>query len=141
MWRRCNVDGSAMSPFCIYIVSCAESVWSRAKCCVCIRNGEGMNIAQETFNVVDYQELEELIREEFKQPDFNIVLSEGWRNDSSYEIIVTPGYFPPNAEEVAKFRAKAIDRDENLFILDDLMADMAQRGVIPEGVYLIRVMW
>lgn len=100
-----------------------------------------MNIAQETFNVVDYQELEALIREEFKQPDFNIVMSEGWRNDNSYEIIVTPGYFPPDEGEVAKFRNEPMDHDDDLFILDDLMADMAQRGVIPEGVYLIRVMW
>lgn len=100
-----------------------------------------MNIAQETFNVVDYIELEALIREEYKQTGFDIVLSEGWRNDSSYEIIVTPSYFPPDEETVTKFIAKAVDRDENAFVLDDLMADMAQRGVIPEGVYLVRVMW
>lgn len=100
-----------------------------------------IEVKQETMYVMDYKELERLIQAEYSQPDFDIVLSEGWRNDTSYETYVHLGdpMFDPDAVEA--FKTTPNDRNENEFVLNDLMLDMAQRGVIPEGDYLIRVMW
>lgn len=92
---------------------------------------------KKTIFEVDYKDLERLIKEEFGH-DFSIPADEEVGNDTSISKNI-------QKEELAKY-----DKDrltEFLHIgrygpcLQVLMTDMANRDVIEEGDYVIRVSW
>lgn len=93
-----------------------------------------------TFYVLDMGTFEEIIRKEYKQPDFNLL-------DDYYGSIDNGSskfFYNIKKEKLAKFEKDDIEKfikncQQNMTV--GLLKDMCNKGKIPEGDYLIEVCW
>lgn len=99
-----------------------------------------MKIETKTYFVVDYNDLDEAISKEydFKQDEhgfaFESIAAEEWNNYSNYIINVDGENDKWNQEKVDK-------REDTSGSVRAYLNDMAKKGLIPKGQYLIRVSW
>lgn len=97
-----------------------------------------MKTELKTYIVVNYEDLDEAITEEygFKQDKygFECTAAEEWNNDSNYVINVDG--------ENDKWDQAKVDKKESSFgSVRAYLNDMAKRGLIAKGEYLIKVSW
>jgi hypothetical protein len=94
---------------------------------------------QETYNVLDWKDACRLIQECFKVSGYDISDVEEWHNDSSevYPVDLRD-YDDDMRKEVARF---VNDPETGNCGLHPLLLELAARGEIPEGNYLIEVCW
>jgi len=103
-----------------------------------------MKTEKKTVHVVEYQELEEWIRQvyEFEDPKhmFSVVAMEEWNNDSEH-------LFPLRKEPLDKWQQKELDdwKSEPLgyhsYKLHTILQDMTNNGRLEEGNLLVSVYW
>jgi len=93
-----------------------------------------------TYIVVDSNDLDRAITEEYGfkigryGSGFESIAAEEWNNDSNYAIDVDG--------ENNEYDQKKVDRKEmSAGSVRDYLNDMAKRGIIQKGNYLIEVFW
>ncbi len=89
-------------------------------------------IEQKTYNVVSYNELNEIVEEEFG-PGWDFISSNECNNDSSYVID------PENGND-DEWTREAIANFPQCGVYD-ILTTLVSRKRIPDGVYLIEVCW
>ena len=98
---------------------------------------------QETYYILDSKELDQLIQQHFKKPDFNCVVAYEWFNDSEHTGIVLVSNLE-NDELAQKDLQKFIqnpDTPDYPVHWSFLLAELVRRNEVPEGNYLIEVCW
>jgi len=85
---------------------------------------------------VDYTDLEEFINEVYDVDDYSIPASEEVGNDTTLSQEVEKEKPLNNEDKVTKFTG---GNGNAQWILDDLMTDMCNRGLIEEGYYNINI--
>jgi hypothetical protein len=83
----------------------------------------------------DYGAVEKIIQEEYDNPNWQIAVEEECGNDVTLEFNVKKG---ENTDDWEQSVLKEKDWAYNTRIF---LNDLADRYVIPEGLYLIRVSW
>ncbi len=97
-----------------------------------------LNYNTETRNVVDYHELERKIQDHYGVKEFSIPCDQETGNDCSLDFSISKGELDDYAtKELEKF--KETGRHHNL--LSELLTDMANNDIIPEGDWLIYICW
>lgn len=92
-------------------------------------------IVQKTFNVLDYNYLEELIKEHIN-PEFNSIIAEfEWNNGSCYKA--TGIKIDHTSRDYNSMKATTA----TYLNLYSALSYLANIKVIPEGDYLIEVSW
>lgn len=92
------------------------------------------------FHVLEYQEFDNLVNEHLKPAlYYEVVPDQEWSNDESHTFSVTEEeYTESDREEVQEFIAnKGLSFTSPALLLSEL----ATRGVIPWGEYIIEVCW
>lgn len=94
----------------------------------------------ETFHVLDYQEFDKLVNEHLKPALFyEVVPDQEWSNGEDHSFSISEEeYTESDSEEVQDF----IENIGLSFVSPALLlSELAERGVIPWGNYLIEVSW
>ena len=95
-------------------------------------------MVKKEFLVMDYNELDDLICKTYGVNDFESIASEEWNNYSRYEFgikkSVLTGYDLKTIENVRAGKNPS-------YAVRDLLTDMCNNDIIPEGDYLIVVSW
>jgi len=96
-----------------------------------------LNHTKEVMISVDYDDLEDLIREVYGKP-FQIVADQEWDNDSHYSFAVKKEKLEAgDLDELKSFK----EDGKYMNITNILLTDMCNNGIIDEGEYLIAVCW
>lgn len=95
-----------------------------------------MIIQQKEFLVVAYSEVEKTVKEEYGI-DFSVAEDMQAYNGSNIAITVTGKLDKWKKEDIEKVKKG----HQGTYIIYALMDDMASRGIIPKGEYLIEVSW
>ena len=97
---------------------------------------------QELYYILGYRELDELIQRHFNKPDFECIAAYEWSNDSDHTGTVRIAEIEHGfeREEIASFINSPFVPDYPLH-WSFLLAELARRGEVPEGNYLIEVCW
>ena len=97
---------------------------------------------QHTYWQMDYDEFNALIREHFHKPDYDVVAEEEWANDSEHTMpIRLDMYSNYDRADVQFFMENAPPWKGWHCSWGNLLTELAERKVIPEGDYLIAVCW
>lgn len=92
--------------------------------------------------VVDYWDLEELIKEVYNQEDYEFTADMECGNDTKKSFKVKKGEFEGSlGEYYRKDIQKFIDKGEYSYLAGKLLNDLADKDIIQEGDYLINVSW
>jgi hypothetical protein len=98
---------------------------------------------QEPCYTLIYSELDDLIQKHFNKPDFNCVADYEWSNDSQHTGTATIKDVEEGGidhDEVQEFiNAPGVPRFPCHWSI--LLAELARRGEVPEGNYIIEVCW
>lgn len=92
-----------------------------------------MKLEERTVFVVDYNELDRAISEEFKIK-YECVAYEEWGNYQSHEFSV-------KAEPMNKYDLRDLQKNDLHWKTSTLLNEMCHRGKIKPGHYLIKVFW
>ena len=93
---------------------------------------------QATYTEVDYYDLERLIQEVYKQPDYNVVAEEEWSNDTSHTLTIERAALTEfETRDIEEFVASG----DGQYKLGSILADLCLHGHIEPGDYLINVCW
>lgn len=96
-------------------------------------------IEQETYYILDYDELETIIQDEYDISSFDIPSIEEKGNDA-YMI-----FWVEKFEELDEWNAKDVEKIRNgegvMYSTNTIVRDMANRGIIPFGKYLVSISW
>lgn len=84
---------------------------------------------------VSHRDLETFIQKEYGRADYDFVSDTECSNDSNHDFTVDGKVDDP--ERVAAFR----EQDHIGYLTGDLLNDMASRGLIEKGTYLVKVCW
>ena len=91
-----------------------------------------------THIVVDAFDLEQLIRETYGQPEYDIISDMQCYNDSEYEYVGKKNsinnFDVTNIEEFKR-------TGKGNFLFNTLFQDMINTNVLDEGQYLIKISW
>lgn len=93
---------------------------------------------QETYWVLEYDELDKLIKKHFGH-QYSCVTSEEWSNDSAWTWMFK--IEPLNEweqKDLDEFQASGRIRNWQTYVL---MQDMVNTGALPEGNYLVEACW
>lgn len=94
----------------------------------------------ETYHVLPYHEFDDLVNTHLKpKMTYEVVPDQEWNNDESHTFdIAEDEYTASDREEVQEF----ITEENWAFVSPAaLLSELASRGVIPWGHYLIEVCW
>jgi hypothetical protein len=92
-----------------------------------------LKFEKQTYIVVDYSDLEKLIRKTYNRPHYDILGEEEWGNDSAHSFnIKKTNHSKWGVDSIKNWDSPA---------LWALMEDMANRDIIEEGNYLVEVCW
>jgi hypothetical protein len=92
-------------------------------------------IEQATFNVVSYENLQEIIREVFGQT-IQLVAAQNWNNDSQYVVYSFDDDDAYAAADIARFVENGTWPG-----IAVVLEELIRRNYIPPGDYLITVCW
>jgi hypothetical protein len=96
-------------------------------------------LTQISVYLLPYNYLDAIIREEYGRPDYNVVEAEEWSNDTEHYGHVSPDDLDElDRDDLAHFRAGA---PGCVVSWATLLSDLAERDIVPDGWYLITVMW
>jgi hypothetical protein len=95
-------------------------------------------IKEETLKIVDYWDLEEIIKEYYGK-EYETVPGEEWSNDSNYKFTIEKGEKIWKADQERLDTFKETGKGE--ILLRTLLTDMCNNDAIPPGTYLVRVSW
>jgi|SRR6266487_1292055 len=102
-----------------------------------------MQLKSDPYYTLSYSELDALIQQHFNKPDFNCVADYEWSNDSQHTGTAT----------IKDVLVGSIDYDEVQEFINApkvpqfpchwsiLLAELARRGEVPEGNYIVEVCW
>jgi len=95
-----------------------------------------MNITTKTVHEVSYSDLEELIKQTYGQ-EFSVPADQEIGNDSSinYDNMTKGNDY--DREAVMDFAATG----QHEYILAEILQDLVEQDLIPEGNYLISICW
>jgi hypothetical protein len=97
-----------------------------------------LRVKKVTHFEVGYSDLEALIKHEYGH-NYSVIADLEASNDSKEEVQALKGENnDDDQEEIANYRATGSQGDVSIWTL---MNDMADRGVIEEGDYLIDICW
>lgn len=98
-------------------------------------------IKSKTYNVIDYRDLDELIRKELKleKMDDTVVASDEMNNDSTHEFNNIDGNL--DEYETGSIRYAIRNKCVGVFNTRNWLNWLAKVGKIPHGDYLVRVSW
>lgn len=92
----------------------------------------------QTYRELGYSEFDQLIHEQFEKPDYEVVAEEEWNNDSDHAVSVQlDSYTDYDKRDVQKW----LEGDDRAPSWGTLLCELARRGVVPEGNYLLTVTW
>lgn len=100
----------------------------------------GLEMRQETVNVVDSYDLDKFIQKVYSLPEYEFVACEEVNNDSYHRFNVKARSIETEEYDNRKLR----QFQEGVFqhhLTYALLEDLAHRGWIPEGTYIISVSW
>lgn len=94
----------------------------------------------ETFHVLEYHEFDKLVNEHLKPPqEYEVVPDQEWNNDESHTFSISPDdYSDDDQKELQEFLRGEVEQWMSPAVL---LGELAARGVIPWGEYLIEVCW
>ena len=101
---------------------------------------------QETYNVMEYDELQDLIGEFLGKPEYDTLIRDmadwNWGNDSLQKLWIEPkekrskdGHNDNLSDTIAA------GRPEDIWGIMAIMEEVADQGKIPYGTYLIEICW
>ena len=94
---------------------------------------------QTTYYVLDDRAFDELVNTHLNPPRaYACVADEEWNNDECHAYEITPGDY--GRDEQADMR-KFCKSQQNYAGAAQILSELARRGVIPWGNYLIKVSW
>lgn len=97
-----------------------------------------LRVKKVTYFEVSYSDLETLIQEEYGH-NYSVVANLEAHNDSKEETQALIGELDDNDKKnIERYKQTGSEQGISVFIL---MCDMAERGVIEEGDYLIDICW
>lgn len=91
---------------------------------------------QKTFFVVDFSEIERLVKETYGQ-EFEFPCDQESMNGVSYRWSIDGKVSEYNRKKIQVFQLSG----KHSFLACPLMDDLCARGIIPPGEYLIEVSW
>lgn len=94
------------------------------------------NFQTETFFTIDYYDLDDIIREEYNDPDFECSLDQ---SNGSYIKMGVNGEF--DKYKTNGLRLYLENKRQEYNTLGILMNDLCRKGMIEKGEYLIYVSW
>lgn len=97
-------------------------------------------IEKKEFNLVHYAEFENTFNEIYGV-EFNICETLGVNNDCYVDFTVMKGAILPDELEWALNKIKNLGEYEQTILYDALVMDAANKDLVPEGEYLIRISW
>jgi hypothetical protein len=102
-----------------------------------------INPKQETYYILSYEELDDLINQHFGKEEFSSVAAYEWSNDACHANEVSIQELEES--KFAQSELKEFMQHPNIpqypVHWSYLLADLAKRGEVPEGNYLIEVSW
>lgn len=89
---------------------------------------------------IDYNDLQEFIREHYNRPDFNIICDMEWNNDASYVLQVCKDELEKcDKEEIESWKLDSYDSYH--YIVPTLLNDLCNKGLVEEGEIYVSVCW
>lgn len=91
---------------------------------------------------VNYGDLNAFINKVYGFPPgtYEVVASQEWSNDSSYTAYAQAGQLPAYIQsKLDKF--KASKGQDSMYMLNTLLSDCVNQGLLEPGKYLIKVSW
>ncbi len=88
---------------------------------------------------VNYSDLERFIQDVYNVDEFSIPCDQEKGNDTSLEMNVEKRIL--DKYEIIRLEEFKKDPDNETYMLYTLMDDMCSRGLIPDGLYIIRISW
>jgi hypothetical protein len=92
---------------------------------------------QRTFNLLEYSELDEIIQKHFRRPDYECTVFYEWDNDEEHSGTVSIQDAERHADDIKQF----IEGKYDSCHWTTLLSELARRGVVPEGEYIVEVCW
>jgi hypothetical protein len=90
----------------------------------------------ETVIRCDYKEIERIVQKHYKVKNWSIVADQECNNDSSLSFSVRC-----KLDKYDKERVKDFKKDDDTFMSNALLDNLCFLGLIPEGEYIVDVMW
>ncbi len=87
---------------------------------------------------IDYFDFDEFIKKHYQKSDFEFCADQESRNDSSHSFSVSK--HPMSDYELKRLNKFKSDQRVD-FISSTLLNDLCNKGIIPEGQYIVNVSW
>ena len=98
-----------------------------------------MKTKEVSYHTVNHFEWERVVNEFYKPtPEWDFVSDHEANNDSDYSFNVDGKVDDRDEKRLEAFRKDSLSQS---FMTRMLLNDLCKKGLIPEGVYLIRVSW
>ena len=99
----------------------------------------------ETYHVLPYHEFDDLVNTHLKPAmTYEVVSDQEWNNDENHTFSITEEeYTESDREEVQEFIVADLSFSSPCVFVSPaaLLSELAARGIIPWGNYLIEVCW
>lgn len=99
-----------------------------------------MKFEKKEFNVVDFSEFEGVFSEIYGV-QFDICETLGVGNDCYVDYTIEKGEISKDELNWALGELKKLDKYDQATLYDALVTDAANKDLVPEGKYLIRISW
>src|SRR5688572_27802165 len=96
-----------------------------------------LKVTKKEYFEVDSYDFEELIRNVYKQEDYSFVADIECGNDSQHSFVVEKNIDEYHEGKLWEFKVGG----KQGYIAGTLLNDLARKGIIEEGNYLINVCW
>lgn len=96
-----------------------------------------MKTRTETFEVVDYSAIDELIQTEFNLPKYECVCYEEWNNYNSHQMDIDGEMDEDDLEDIEEIKKTG----KTNYRLRAMLNYLAHQGKIKKAKYLIEVYW
>jgi len=98
-----------------------------------------MKTKEVSYHTVSHFEWDRVVNEFYKPtPEWDFVSDEEANNDSSYTFNVDGEVNEYEERKLEKFKKDSLSQSR---MTHTLLADLCRKGLIPKGVYLIKVSW
>ena len=95
---------------------------------------------QKTVYEMDHAELDDLVRQHLGKKNWDSVVAFEWHNDSAYTATAEKSGY--DKEDMERFTSSPRTYPEQCYIGPyQLLSYFADRGLLPEGEYVIKVSW
>lgn len=98
-------------------------------------------IKQESYYVLDCNELDEIIQKHLNKPEYNCVANHEWTNDTSQTCVVSANITEYDEKDVQLYINSPKPDPQGRLYWGTILSYLAKQGVVPEGNYLVEICW